>query len=278
MRRDDQFAKGLRAAKPRSPIKIARSYIFGAMPKIKGYLNLIDALAIASVLIGQKEAALDGGAAEIGVFFGRSFFLMALLLDEHEKGLAIDLFDIGSSLSHESQQLVSFRNSGRRMKINIESEMLIVGDSHSVSAGDILTRTGPLRFFSIDGGHSFDDVMSDATLAANTISEDGVICFDDFCNPEWPEVTFGIYDFLRANATSFVPFLVSQKKLFVCNPKDINFYTQLIWSADALRKILKSRIVVMGHSVVMMRTNLLEYLRLEGFARIGLGRLNGLLY
>ncbi len=217
----------------------ALDYIFRMMPKIKRYLTVVDALAIAIILVGQRDAKLRGGIAEIGVFFGRSFYLMAMLIDKHEKALAIDLFDIGASQGRDSWQLTCFLDVGRRLNINIDREMVIVGKSQELDAPAILEKTGPLRFCSVDDGHKHQDVFSDATLAGNVISDCGVICFDDFCYVEWPEVTFGIYDFLRTNAATFVPFLISQNKLFVCKREYHNLYTTLIGDSEPLRKIRK---------------------------------------
>jgi len=248
------------------------------MPKIKGYLTVVDALAIAIILVGQRDAKLRGGIAEIGVFFGRSFYLMAMLIDKQEKALAIDLFDIGASEGRDSWQLTSFLDVGRKLNVNIDREMVIVGQSQGLNAAVILEKTGPLRFFSVDDGHTLQDVLSDATLAGNVISDYGIICFDDFCNLEWPEVTFGIYDFLRTNAATFVPFLISQNKLFVCKHKYHNFYTTLIGNSEPLRKIRKKSVDMLGRSTLIVRNTKVEYLRCEGFARMGLGRLNAFFY
>jgi hypothetical protein len=61
-------------------------------------------------------------------------------------------------------------------------------------------------------------------------------------------------------------------------PTRIDFYKQLISSAEVLRKIPKASASIMGYSSLIMRSGHLEYLRCEGFMRVGLGRLNALVY
>lgn len=266
------------AAADSAAVKIVRNYVFHLMPKVKGYLGAVDALAMASVLIGQRNASLGGGIAEIGVFFGRSFYLMAMLLDGNEKALAIDMFDIGVSPGRDSAQLKYFLEIGDRMGIKRQREMTLVGDALDVSPKDILAKTGPVRFFSIDGGHELNYVLHDANLAADAIADHGVICFDDFCNPEWPEVSLAIFDFLRTKAGDFAPFLISQKKLFVCRRQYRDFYRQLIEEASALRKVKKTNTRLLDGKTIAARSGYLEYLRCEAFARTGLSRLNALVY
>lgn len=259
-------------------MKIARNYVFHLMPKVRGYLSTVDALAMASILVGQRNASLRGGVAEIGVFFGRSLYLMAMLLNSHEKALAIDLFNIGESPGRDSEQLKDFLEVGGRMGIKLPRDMVLVGESQGFSAENILAKTGPVRFFSIDGGHYLGEVLHDAKLAEDTITDYGVMCFDDFCNPEWPEVTLAIFDFLRTKAGDFTPFLISQKKLFVCKRQYRDFYRQLIECAPALNKVKKGNINLLDYRPMVARSSPLEYLRCEAFARSGLGRLNTLVY
>lgn len=260
-----------------SVMKNVRKYIFCVMPRIQGYLGAVDGLVMASILIGQSDAALSGGVAEVGVYFGRSFYLMALLINKGEKALAIDLFDIDPLPAGGSRQLTSFLEIGKRLNIDVDKDLTFAGNSRRLGAADIVQKIGHVRFFSIDGGHSVDDVVHDAVLAADTISEFGVICFDDFCNPEWPEVTFGIYDFLRNCESSFVPFLASQKKLFVCKQQYHDFYLRLVANAPDLRKLQKKE-VILGQEAWIVRSSQLEYFRCEAFARLGIGRLNALFY
>jgi hypothetical protein len=271
-------AKAVRSYGAPDWMKDAKGYIFNKMHRIKGYLDPIDALVIAAVLIAQNRANLVGGLAEIGVFYGRSFLLMAMLAGQHESAFAADLFDIGPLDGGGTAQLRSFLRSAERFNVNIDKDMIFVGNSNKLNPEYMLNKVGELRFFSIDGGHYLADVASDAMLAAQTIAEYGVITFDDFCNVEWPEVTLGVFEFLKAGATNFTPFAITRKKLYVCKKEYQEYYTGIIDDAQLLQKIKKPRIMFMNHSIPLLQTDLTETVRFHAFVKMGLGRLNTLFY
>jgi Methyltransferase domain len=254
-----------------------RDYIFRRMKSVKGYLDPVDALMISTILAAQSNAKLSGSIAEIGVYFGRSFLLMAGLLQPGEHAFAADLFDIGQHPSRESIQLRTFLASGEKLGIAIDRNLVHAGSSRELNARDITSKTGTVRFFNIDGGHLLDDIECDAALAKQAIADFGVLCFDDFCNPEWPEVSLGVFDFLRAN-TEFAPFALSQKKIFICKNDYVEHYKSVIGSAPVLRKINRLEVDLLGRSVLHLRPRHLERLRYEGLARTGLGRLNAFFY
>ncbi len=256
----------------------ARAYIFREMGKVKGYLSVVDALSITAILLGQTDARLHGGVAEIGVFFGRSFLLMAMLIEKDEKAFAADLFNIGPVEGGDSGQLTALLESAAKLDIPTDRDLLFVGTSRDLSASMLLQKTGALRFFSIDGGHGFRDVSLDAELAAATIAEFGVICFDDFCNPEWPEVSLAAFDFLRSHAETFSPILISQKKLYVCNIKYRALYTEMLAKSALLRKLHGPPVELLNWSVPYVRTSVAERIRCELFVRAGLGGLNPRFY
>lgn len=259
-------------------MKDAKEYIFNKMHRIKGYLDPVDALIIAAILIAQNRASLVGGLAEIGVFYGRSFLLMAMLAGQHEGVLAVDLFDIGPLDGGGSAQLRSFLRAAERLNVNIDKDMIFVGNSRNLNPEYVLKRVGASRFLSIDGGHYLADVASDTMLAAQTIADYGVISFDDFCNVEWPEVTLGIFDFLKVEAPNFTPFAITRKKLYVCKKEYQGYYTGIIDEAQLLRKIQTSRIMFMNHSIPLLQTYFAETIRFHAFVKIGLGKLNTLFY
>jgi hypothetical protein len=254
-----------------------RDYIFRRMKSVKGYLDPVDALMISTILAAQSNAKLSGSIAEIGVYFGRSFLLMAGLLQPGERAFAADLFDIGQDPSRESTQLRTFLASGEKLGIAIDRNLVYAGSSRELNVHDITGKTGTVRFFNIDGGHLLDDIACDAALAKQAIADFGVLCFDDFCNPEWPEVSLGVFDFLRTNP-EFAPFALSQKKIFICKNEYAEHYKSVIGGAPVLRKISRLEVDLLGRSVLHLRPKHIERLRYEGLARAGLGRLNAFFY
>jgi hypothetical protein len=259
--------------------ELARRYIFGNMHRIKGYLGPIDALAVSTVLIGQKEALKSGGIAEIGIFFGRSFLLMASLVGKHEKALAADLFAIGqSSDGKDSRQLATFLNNAKEIGLQLDRKMIFVGDSRNLDGSPELLEACPLRFVSIDGGHNFNAVTSDANLASKVITDFGVICFDDFCAPGLPDVTLGVIDFLRFGGGAFTPFVITQNKLFVCRREYHDFYVDMMLGGNLLNKVGKKLIYMKSVPVLFLHQSFMRRARYEAFVRAGLGRLNECFY
>lgn len=100
----------------------------------------------------------------------------------------------------------------------------------------MLRRAGllPLRFLSVDGGHSAETVMSDLALAVAAIARGGIVALDDFTSSDWMGVREGLYRFLcpeahewtRRNATrwcggrrlTLAPFLQVCNKLYLTTP------------------------------------------------------------
>jgi len=255
-----------------------RDYIFRRMKTVKGYLDPVDALMISTILAAQSNANFKGSVAEIGVYFGRSFLLMAGLLRPGEHAFAADLFDIGTRSGGDSVQLASFVASGERLGIPIDRNMIFAGNSRTLNAETIVGKAGALRFINIDGGHLLADVESDAGLAKAAIADFGVLCFDDFCNPEWPEVTLGVFNFLRANDSRFAVFALSQKKIFICQTGYLDLYKSTVEHAPALRSIRRMEVNILGRSAVHLRGTRLERIRYEILARTGLGSLNAFFY
>src|SRR5882762_10482874 len=85
-----------------------RKFIFHDLRSIDGYIDPPDALVFLSILESQQQQSLKGGVAEIGVFFGRSYFLMRKITSPEEKVLAIDLFDLGDPSDGGSTQYQRF--------------------------------------------------------------------------------------------------------------------------------------------------------------------------
>jgi Methyltransferase domain len=258
--------------------KPTHDYIFREMKAVQGYLDPVDALMISTILIAQSKALLSGGIAEIGVYFGRSFFLMAGLLRPDEHAFAADLFNVGMCSSGDSFQLASFLASGKKLGILIDRDMIHAGSSRALSAERIISKTGALRFAHIDGGHLLADVESDSILAKDAIADFGVLCFDDFCNPEWPEVSLGVFDFLRTNSSRFAAFALSQKKIFVCQLAYFDWYQSIIRDAPVLRKIRRINVDLLGRSSIHLRQTHFERIRYESLSRVGLGGLNAFFY
>jgi hypothetical protein len=192
-----------------------RKFIFHDLQTIEGYIDPPDALVFLALLQYQASVGFEGTVAEIGVYYGRSYFLFRRICGDQERIVAIDLFDIDSA-SNGSEQYLKFVENGRRLGLPVQENLVIKGDSTLLKAADISAKAGLVRFFSIDGGHMLHHVISDTHLAADTLADHGIIAFDDTFNPTWPEVTVGVGDFLREQEGAYAVFCITKYKTYVC--------------------------------------------------------------
>ena len=218
-------------AMPARMLKPVRQYVFKHMHGIKGYLSPVDAFVMAAVLGAQQENGLTGAIVEIGAFYGRSFFLMQLAADGYDKPFAADTFDIGPHRNYAGQYDQFIRN-GTKLGLHVDSKHLFVGDSKYLSADHIRAcfGLGNCRLFHIDGGHEWRHVVNDSRLAMDTLEDYGVIVFDDFYNPEWPDVTVAVMDLL-ASRPGLKPFAITNRKLYVTKTDYADAYANWVCSS-----------------------------------------------
>lgn len=252
-------------------------YIFGGMQGVKGYLSVEDALIIAAILSGQSRQGLGGGMAEIGVFYGRLLFLLLTMKAEDERVFAGDLYDIDVT-PEGSGQLRTVLATAQRLGLPLGENDVWAGDSCALDPELITRRAGPIRFFSVDGGHELHHVANDAALADRALADHGVICFDDFCSVEWPEVSLGVFDFLRKHRGAYAAFCVSTRKLYVCRAAHKAFYAAVVREAPALRKLLRPATRILGEDVVRCGASKPRDLVSRAFDRAGMGQLAAALY
>ena len=56
--------------------------------------------------------------------------------------------------------------------------------SLDVAASEVVDDVGPIRFFSIDGGHWATIMVHDLAMAQESVADYGVVALDDFCRPQ----------------------------------------------------------------------------------------------
>jgi hypothetical protein len=214
-------------------------YAAGKSKTIKGWLSRIDAEILRTILTAQNVGGLSGSVAEIGVHHGRGFVLLCLGLLEGDKAYCIDIFD---------DQHLNKDRSGRGDRAILESNLQRFGiapeqvrvdprSSALVQPSDVMSQVGPIRLFSIDGGHWLDIVASDLTLAEQVLAEYGVIALDDFHRAEWPEVSAGYFKWFGSRRRPIVPFAIGFKQLYLCQSDRVDFYQAALAENDFLTKL-----------------------------------------
>ncbi|MDM9624449.1 class I SAM-dependent methyltransferase [Rhizobium sp. S152] len=254
-----------------------RKFIFHDLQSIDGYIDPPDALVFLSLLRTQQSAGLEGGVAEIGVYYGRSYFLFRKICGDQEKIIAIDLFDVDQN-GRGTTQYDRFLDNGRSLDLLVDEELVIKGDSTLLAAEDITDRAGVIRFFSIDGGHMLNHVASDSRLAAMSLAEHGIIAFDDTFNPAWPEVTVGVADFLREQDGQFAVFCLTKYKTYVCRQSFHMFYSRVIEQSEDLKAFDHAETDFLGSKAVRLNNPVGRRIVHELLARSGLGSLSERVY
>jgi methyltransferase family protein len=229
-------------------------YIRSGMSSVAGYLRTVDAKVIATLLGYQEANNYSGNLCEIGVHHGRLFFILALARKNGQHALAIDLFeddDINVQSQWHSGRDRALNKNAERLKIPISNEEIFKTSSLIIGHEDIIHRAGgPIRFFSVDGGHDYKCVDNDLPLAVGTLTDEGIIAVDDFFNREWPEVTFATYDFLR-KTPEIVPFLLSSGKLFLAKPKMAPLYQDAVLKANP--DMIRSNVHFIDRDIAFVR-------------------------
>jgi hypothetical protein len=194
--------------------------------QVDGYTSFFDARLFDFFLEVQSLAGIAGSMAEIGVHHGRSFFLLAQARRAGEQSLAVDVFE-DDALYRDPLGFgrgVRFKQNCARLGVTLAANEVFAGPSATLDAAEISRRVGPVRFFSVDGGHRYDDVAYDMRLAAAALHPRGIIVADDYMNAQWPEVSLALADWLREKDNPLCPFLSSASKLYLCARSERAFY------------------------------------------------------
>ncbi len=255
-----------------------RRFIFQELRSVEGYIDPPDALVFKALLQAQTRSALHGGIAEIGVYYGRSYFLLRKFAQAQEKVLGVDLFDLDPPQDGSLDQYERLMESGRRLGFAMDEDLIIKGDSTRLSPADITSRIGPARFFSIDGGHHLHHVLADAKLALEVIAPHGVIVFDDTFNPVWPEVTVGVADFLRTHGHNLACFAMTKYKTYVCRREFHAIYADAIATDPDLQALAHVETQFLGSRVVRLHNPMRRRVMYELMVRSGLGGFSERIY
>jgi hypothetical protein len=214
-------------------------YASGESRTVEGWLSRIDAEILRSILTAQNNRGLAGSVAEIGVHHGRSFILLCLGLLEGEKAYCVDVFDdqhLNKSASGRGHRVI-FENNIRRFGIAPERVKIDPRSSDMVQPADLISQVGPIRLFSVDGGHWLDIVVNDLILAEEVLADHGVIALDDFHRAEWPEVSAGYFKWFADRKRPIVPFAIGFKQLYLCQSDRVDFYQAVLDENNFLSRL-----------------------------------------
>jgi hypothetical protein len=172
------------------------AYVSGGIESVTGYLQSGAISLFLSTFELQDAFAVNGDIAEIGVFEGKTFLLMAHTLHTDERAIALDTF--GKPPGRDEAMRLAFEANLQRYGFGDVAD-IIVGDSLTFTPESFRARLGgsKVRLFSVDGDHTKCAVLHDLALADAVLAPGGIIAADDMFNPWYPGVTEALYDFCR---------------------------------------------------------------------------------
>jgi len=180
-----------------------------------------------------------GGCLEIGVHHGKFFILMNSLIEPPYKSYALDLFEnqaLNVDKSGRGNKAVFEANLARYDRHRGSNTVILSGDSTDAASQRQLRGTvGPLRFISIDGGHSAEHTVSDLRLATELIANEGIVILDDILNRHWLGVMEGTVIFLTSRPT-LVPLAIGNNKLLLCKVSFHQAYSEMLRSSSLVSK------------------------------------------
>lgn len=226
---------------------------------VPGWLQPQTLDVLAAIRDAQAERGVSGSVAEIGVYAGKLFIGLQALTPSGTPSLAIDSFiDQSANVDEAGGSLSSFeaqvRKWGDWSTVTVE-----VADSSTLTADRVATLAGePVRFFSVDGGHTAEATAADLANAEAALAKGGVLIVDDIFNEQWPGVMDGVMAHFD-RGSSLTPFAIGFNKTYFTNSAEhADRYQAAL--RDAFSKsltIYRKTTRFHGHDVeVMMRSTL----------------------
>ena len=171
----------------------------------------------------QRRLGVSGSVAEIGIFLGDYFCMLASCADPRhgEVAVAIDLFldqhlNVDGSGAHDKSIEWHREHFNNRVQSGVES-LWIKEDSLKLHPAKLQKLgVGECRMVSIDGGHEHYHVTSDLATAASLMPHGGIAIVDDYTNQGWPAVAEGVARyFLLSSFQPLSPFMIGSNKLLL---------------------------------------------------------------
>ena len=208
------------------PMTSVRSYARWQRKTVQGWLSRGACDMIVCVADVQQTNNVHGNIAEIGVHHGRLFILLDLLARTHEKALAIDLFE-DQSRNVDRSGVGDYNKFVANIERHVGDTSRVVfhrGDSTELTGAAVRELAGgPIRLFSIDGGHTEEITKHDLETAEQAIGPGGVVILDDCFNAGWPGVVTGVARFLATDRT-IRPFAIGGNKTLFAAPDYCDAY------------------------------------------------------
>jgi Methyltransferase domain len=216
-----------------SSVTDAMEFIEKRHPQVEGWFMPHAMYSVLILMRLQLMAGVGGAIGEIGVHYGKLTSFLAYFAREDDINrrqlFAADLF--------EGMQELNVDNSGSGNRDKFTEALLLSGstieDHFVLSVGPsqkikspgyfIKNNLAPFRFFSVDGGHTYETALADMFTIEQHITEGGIVMLDDFLRVDWWGVTEAAYEYKKRGG-KLVPFAFVANKLFYTTESHHEFY------------------------------------------------------
>jgi predicted O-methyltransferase YrrM len=193
------------------------------LDQVEGFIAP-EAMAMWDILLDFQSAdKITGGILEIGVYHGKSALLLGLHSAKKEPLFLVDLQDWGA------------KENVRRLT-GKDAQYIVSNSSLIGEHPEITSLAGKLRWIHIDGDHTSQGVRADLENCNRLLSDDGVICLDDFLNTSFPQVSAVTFEFLKDHPDELKLFLCGYGKGYLCRPRKQHDYIEFL-KANLVREL-----------------------------------------
>lgn len=216
--------------------------------RVGGWFTALDGRIFGQLLAAQTALGVTGSVAEIGVHHGKSFLALVLGKAADEHAICVDVFENQSANSDGSGQgdEAILRRNIETYAPDADHVTILKRSSLELSPGDLTAIGGPVRFFSVDGGHWLDIVKNDLRLAEAVLAHGGIVALDDYSHPDWPEVSLGFGEWFRTSGRDVVPFAITGAKLYLARADFAATYREVLGLDLAIRQDFKKTTDILG--------------------------------
>ncbi len=185
------------------------------LDQVEGFMPP-EAMAMWDTLLDfQKKSEVAGALLEIGVYHGKSAALLGLHCADGEQLFLVDPRDLGAKANVR--------------KLAGKDSRYIIGNSSVLREHpEMKGLVGKFRWLHIDGDHTGQGVFLDLEICNRLLSDDGVICVDDFLSAGFPQVSAVTFEFLRDHPYELKLFLCGYGKGYLCRPKKQRDYMEFL--------------------------------------------------
>lgn len=184
--------------------------------KVVGWYYPID-MIIMFYIAKKAQKDIVGDFCELGVAFGKSAIGLSLLKREEEKLYLYDFF-VSEEISQENATLVIEKYGNYK---NVDWRIL---DLYKLNEKDV-SFDNALRLLHIDSCHQHTMVLKDLRNFTAHIVDNGVICLDDFNDPEYPGVNTAVAQFISSEeGKQWRIFAIGANKAYLCKKQYFDFY------------------------------------------------------